>query len=155
MHTEDRAMARKHLDKRLSPFRDSTELLRPSKGWIKAIREALGMTAVQLAHRIGVTKPRVYAIEKAELSGSITLDSLERAAHALDCTVVYALVPREPLQERVEARAISKAKQRIQSASHTMTLEDQAIDKDALREQVGALAEKLLTQSGSRLWEDT
>jgi len=83
MRLRDRALARKHLDNKLGSSRRSSVILRPPKGWVKAIREALGMSTEQLATRTGVTKPRVYEIEKAEVSGSITLNSLKRAAHAL------------------------------------------------------------------------
>ena len=76
MRSKDRALARKHLDTKLNSIRTSSDVLRPPKGWVKAIRESLGMSAEQLAARIGVTKPRVYEIEKAEISGSITLNSL-------------------------------------------------------------------------------
>ena len=155
MRAEDRAMARKHLDKKLNPLRDSKELLRPPKGWVKAIREALGMTAEQLAGRIGVTKPRVYEIEKSELSGSVTIESLERTAHALDCQLVYALVPKQPLQTMVEQRALLEAKKRVRAASHTMTLEDQAVDEKEQREQIEALTKDLLNKGGSALWEKT
>ena len=152
MRAQDRALARKHLDKKLSPLRDSKALLRPPKGWVKALREALGMTAEQLARRIGVTKPRVYEIERAELSGSITLDSLERAAQAMDCQLVYALIPRQPLQTMVEQRALLEAKKRMRTAAHTMTLEDQAVEETELHEQIEVLAKELLNQKGSILW---
>lgn len=152
MRAQERALARKHLDKKLSPLRDSKALLRPPKGWVKALREALGMTAEQLARRIGVTKPRVYEIERAELNGSITLDSLERAAQAMDCQLVYALIPRQPLQSAVEQRALLEARKRMQAAAHTMILEDQAVEEPELRQQVDALAKELLSQKGSILW---
>lgn len=152
MRAQDRALARKHLDKKLNPVRDSKALLRPPKGWVKALRDALGMTAEQLARRIGVTKPRVYEIERAELNGSITLDSLERAAQAMDCQLVYALIPRQPLQTTVEQRALREAKRRTRATAHTMTLEDQAVEEPELREQVEALAKELLNQRGSILW---
>lgn len=152
MRAQERALARKHLDKKLSPLRDSKALLRPPKGWVKALRDALGMTAEQLARRIGVTKPRVYEIERAELNGSITLDSLERAAQAMDCQLVYALIPRQPLQSSVEQRALLEAKKRMRAAAHTMILEDQAVEEPELRQQVDALAKELLSQKGSILW---
>ncbi|MBL6716925.1 MAG: mobile mystery protein A [Pseudomonadales bacterium] len=152
MRAQERALARKHLDKKLSPLRDSKALLRPPKGWVKALRDALGMTAEQLARRIGVTKPRVYEIERAELNGSITLDSLERAAQAMDCQLVYALIPRQPLQSTVEQRALLEAKKRMRAAAHTMILEDQAVEEPELRQQVDALAKELLSQKGSILW---
>ena len=85
MRPQDRALARKQLDKRLNLLLDSDSLARPPRGWIRAIREALGMTTEHLAKRIGVSQPRVIEIEKAEVSGSITLKTLQRAANALDC----------------------------------------------------------------------
>ena len=154
MRAKDRVLARKHLDSKLDSIRRSSDVLRPPKGWVKAIREALGMSAEQLATRIGVTKPRVYEIEKAEISGSITLNSLERAAHALDCKLVYTLVPRLPLQETVALRAQEIAKKRIRATSHTMLLEDQALDETELGEQIETLARELSDQAGSGFWEE-
>ena len=154
MRSKDRALARKHLDNKLDSSRRPSDILRPPKGWVKAIREALGMSAEQLATRIGVTKPRVYEIEKAEVSGSLTLNSLERAAHALDCKLVYTLVPRISLQESVERRSLEIAKKRIGSASHTMALEDQALSKKELLEQIGTLARELSDQGGPGFWEE-
>ena len=152
MRAQDRALARKHLDEKLGPLRDSKALLRPPKGWVKALRDALGMTAEQLAQRIGVTKPRVYEIERAELNGSITLGSLERAARAMDCQLVYALIPRQPLQAMVDQRALLEAKKRMRAAAHTMILEDQVLEEPELRQQIDALAEELLNQKGAMLW---
>ena len=152
MRPKDRALARKHLDTRLNSIRTSSDVLRPAKGWVKAIRESLGMSAEQLAARIGVTKPRVYEIEKAEISGSITLNSLERAAHALDCQLVYTLIPRLPLQKTVEMRAMDIARERIRAASHSMSLEDQALDENELSEHIERLAREILDQGGPEFW---
>ena len=90
MRAQDRATARRQLDKRLNLLRKKALFARPPRGWIKAIRESLGMTTRQFAGRIGVVQSRAVDIEKAEVTGSITLDSLERAARALDCELVYA-----------------------------------------------------------------
>ena len=147
-------MARKQIDKRLKILQDVDILARPQRGWIKAIREALGMTTAQLGRRIGVSQPRVHKIEKAEVSGSITLDSLERASRALDCRLVYALVPRKPLESLVEDRARTVAKKRIQVASHSMALEDQRVAEPDELEHLELLVQKLLNQRGSKLWED-
>ena len=154
MRSKDRVLARKHLDNKLDSIRRSSDILRPPKGWVKAIREALGMSAEQLATRIGVTKPRVYEIEKSEVSGSITLNSLERAAHALECKLVYTLVPRLSLQETVEMRALEIARERIRTASHTMALEDQALNEKELLEQIGTLAREISDQGTPGFWEE-
>ncbi|HZZ37352.1 MAG TPA: helix-turn-helix domain-containing protein, partial [Caulobacteraceae bacterium] len=54
--------------------------VRPPKGWLRAVRDALGMTTKQLARRLGVSQPRVVALEKGEVDESVTLTSLRRAA---------------------------------------------------------------------------
>ena len=95
MRAQDRATARRQLDKRLNLLRNKESFARPPRGWIKAIRESLGMTTRQFAKRIGIVQSRAVDIEKAEVKGSITLDSMERAARALDCELVYALGPRK------------------------------------------------------------
>ena len=154
MRAQERAMARKQLDKRLNPLQNADSLSRPPRGWIKAIREALGMTTAQLAKRLNVSQPRVPAIEKAEVSGSIKLESLERAARALDCRLVYALVPRKPLESLVEDRAREFAKKRLWATSHSMALENQRVGEADEREHLERLVQKLLTQPGSALWED-
>jgi len=154
MRTEDRAAARRQLDKRLNLLRNSEALTRPSRGWIKAIREALGMTTGQLAKRIGVSQPRAVAIENAEMKGSITLDSLERAAHALDCRLVYALVPRRPLEELVRERAERLACKRLESTRHSMALEAQNVDATDEQEQLKRTIRRLLDKAGSELWAE-
>ena len=154
MRAQERAMARKQLDKRLNRLNNVDILARPPRGWIKAIREALGMTTAQLAKRLGVSQPRVLGIEKAEVSGSIKLESLERAARALDCRLVYALVPRKPLESLVEDRARNLARKRLRATSHSMALEDQRVDQVDEQEHLERLVQKLLDQPGSALWED-
>jgi len=108
MRPEDRATARRQLDKRLSSLQNRELFVRPPRGWLKAIREALGMTTTQLGQRLGVVQSRVVAIEQGESKGSITLNSLEKAAQALDCRLVYALVPEQPLEDMVRLRSWQK-----------------------------------------------
>ena len=146
-------MARKQLDRRLKTLQDVNILARPPRGWIKAIREALGMTTAQLGKRLGVSQPRVLGIEKAEVSRGITLDSLERAARALDCRLVYALVPKRPLESLVEDRAREIAKKRLRATSHSMALENQRVHETDEQEHLERLVQRLLNQPGSALWE--
>ncbi|MES2407275.1 MAG: mobile mystery protein A [Pseudomonadota bacterium] len=154
MRPDDRQTARRQLDKRLSTMPDAEVIARPQRGWVKAIREALGMTTAQLAKRLGVSQPRVVGIEQAEAKGAITLDSLERAAHALDCRLVYALVPRKPLDALVEERAERLAEKQLTSARHTMALEAQLVDTRDEDEQRKRLIRRLVEQAGSELWDN-
>jgi len=154
MRATDRAAARRHLDKRLKFLQNVEELRPPPKGWIRAIREALGMTAQQLADRMPVSQPRVFAIEKAEADGSITLKTLERAAQALDCRLVYALVPRKPLEQLVEERARQIAHRQLQITRHSMSLEAQSVDPSEEHAQLEQLTRQILERAGSELWRE-
>ena len=154
MRAEDRILARKQLDKRLKLLRNSQAHTRPPRGWIKAIREALGLTSAQLGKRMGVSQPRILDIEKSEKSGSITLDTLERAANAMDCKVVYALVPKSPLQEVVEDRARALANKRMNITGHNMALEAQSVLVDDEAEQLEIMVRKIIEKAGSNLWVD-
>lgn len=154
MRAKDRVKARRQLDKRLNVLATPDALARPARGWVKAIREALGMTADQLGRRMEVSRQRVLELEESEARGAVTLESLERAAHALDCRLVYALVPRVPLDELVQERATKLARKQLRATGHSMALEDQAVNPADEEEQLKRLSQELIDKSGSVLWED-
>lgn len=154
MRAKERTTARRQLDKRLNSLRNLDVFAKPSRGWIKAIREALGLNTRQYAKRLGLSQSRAVDIEHAEQDGSITIDSLRRAADALDCQLVYALVPNKPLETLVEDRARKQAIARLNTTGHSMALEDQRVSKEDEEEQLKALMRKLIEQPGSKLWED-
>src|SRR5271168_3703723 len=99
------AQSRANLDERFKEIGAVGRYAAPVRGWTKAVREALGMTTGQLAKRLGIRQPSVVAIEQSELKGTIELATLRRVAEALDCTLVYALVPNKPLEVMVRDRA--------------------------------------------------
>jgi len=126
------AESRAHLDERIKQFEPVRRYTAPVRGWIKAIREAVGMTTGQLARRLGVKQPSIVAIEQSEARGSIELATLRRVAEALECTLVYAFVPKKPLETIVRERARMFARRRRSPLEHSMLLEDQAVTgKDA------------------------
>ncbi len=122
-----RKVARQRLDKRLSAFKPESRLAVPPKGWIRAIRDALGMSALQLGTRIGVKPQSVADLEKSEAYGTIQLKTLRKAAEALDCTLVYALVPNSSLEDAVQTRAREIARKELARIGHTMDLEAQGL----------------------------
>jgi len=117
---------------------------------VRAIREALGMRAEDLANRMGVSQPTLTRLESNERRGSVRLDTLQRAADALECDVVYALVPRRSLGEMVNEQARTRALERMGRVAHTMALEDQALNNEQLEKRVRDLASMYLTMPG--LW---
>lgn len=142
-------LARRNLDKKFSKV-DVLKLEKPVQGWIKAIREALGITTTQLAERLGVKHPRILKIEKDE--SSLSINSLEKVADALDCRLVYVLVPKTSLEEMAYEQANKKAKKLLAKISHNMALEDQKpiYDKRELEEMI----QELLNGSQARLWDE-
>lgn len=154
MTPQTRQIARRQLDKRIERLPNYTQLRPPPKGWVKAIREAIGMTTRQLASRIGITQPTLTYLEQAEAKGSITMESLERAANALDCDLAYILIPRGGgLQKIVEEQALKAARQKLKSTKHTMALEKQSVDNDDEQEQIIRIAKSLAEKSDSSIWE--
>ncbi len=147
-------LARKHLDERLTPLRESAEFVRPPRGWVRAIRDALGMTTGQLAKRIGVDQSRITKLEQAEVEGSVTLKTLRQAAEGLGCTLVYAFVPNPSLEELVRARAAEIADRELARVDHTMRLENQALTPRDLKQERERLVTALLTGNPRRLWDE-
>lgn len=146
-------LKRSQLDAALARWRDADLPRRPATGWIKAIREGLGMTASYLAHRLGVAVPTVIRLERSEAEDRISLATLRRVAEALDCELQYALIPRRSLQGMLEQKANELAWERIASVSHSMTLEAQATSPEIVESQARAMAQNLLNGPRRNLWK--
>jgi predicted DNA-binding mobile mystery protein A len=138
MKIESRKRARQRLDERLELLKPAERFRAPPKGWVRAIRDALGMSGVQFAARLGVQPPSVAALEASEESGSIQLKTLRRAAEGLNCTLVYALVPNDSLEDAVHARARKIALRDLGRVAHTMKLEAQETPDGATDERIEA-----------------
>jgi predicted DNA-binding mobile mystery protein A len=127
MRTEFQDLRLKQLDRSLAAFRAARATSRPLKGWIRALRQALGISSGELARRLGTSRQLPLQMEKAEAEDRITLKSLRAAANALDCDLVYALVPRaDTMQELIEGRARADAQKLVIGVEHSMALENQA-----------------------------
>jgi predicted DNA-binding mobile mystery protein A len=133
------------MDEVLGRFQELRRSRVPHRGWIHEVRSTLGMSMAQLAARMGISQPAVSQMERREAEGTITLNLLSQAADALDCDVVYALVPRAgSLTEAMETRARHLAGGTVGRVSHTMRLEDQAVSERVRREQVDDLVRELM-----------
>jgi predicted DNA-binding mobile mystery protein A len=142
------------LDATLARWRSADLPSRPPSGWLKAIREALGMPATQLAKRLDVVTSTVTRLEASEANDTISLATLRRAAQALGCELHYALVPKQSLTGTLDSRATALARQRMAAVSHTMALEAQSISAAELKMQTESLAAALLNGSRRALWRE-
>ena len=146
------AQARRHLDKRFERLRPLLLEPPPHRGWIRAIRDALGMTGPELAARMGVSRSTVGDLEASELHGTVKLETLRRAADALDSEVVYFLIPRTTLNGMVNEQARRKSSAILKPVAHHGRLEDQELDPAATEDELQAFASGLVDHRG--LWTD-
>jgi predicted DNA-binding mobile mystery protein A len=143
----------KQLDGALAAAAACRGVQRPRRGWLRAIREALGVTTRQMAQRLGIGQTAYVKAEANEATEAISLKQLRRIAAALDCELVYAIVPRRSLIDTVEERATQLARKRVSRVAHTMALEDQGTPSETTEAQVSAAKTELLSGRWSRLWE--
>lgn len=92
------------LDRQFCDFAKLQRHATPRCGWTKTVRLALGMSSEALGERLGVTAQGARKLEQAEANGTITLNTLARLAHGLDCEVRYVFIPRTSLMEQVLRR---------------------------------------------------
>lgn len=154
MKPEARALLRNQLDRQLSSLR-RTELIRPRRGWVRAIREALGMNGRQLAEKMGIARSHLSQIESAEARNSASLRTLRRAADALGCELVYAFVPRDgrTLEEMVQERARTVAERIVGDVATTMALEAQSVDRNFRKREVNRITSELVHTMRRDLWD--
>jgi predicted DNA-binding mobile mystery protein A len=125
---------------------------KPPKGWIKVLREGLGMPASYLARVMDVEQSTIKRYEESEASGAISLKTLQKVADALGCELKYALVPKIPLDRMIAERAIQVAEERMKSVAHTMALEDQSTMGEERATLVADQADALINGSRLDLW---
>jgi predicted DNA-binding mobile mystery protein A len=143
----------KQVEELLQPWRRLARAQVPRGGWVRAIREALGMSAAQLAARLHVTRQSVRDLEQSEATGKITLESLNKLAAALGCRLIYALVPEKPLDEMQRERARKIADSLVKPVSHSMKLEAQSVSKREEERQKEQIVRKLLEGDPRKLWD--
>lgn len=144
---------RKQLDEKLKDWLSLEQIPRPRSGWLKAIRESLGMTSRQLASLLSTDNAAVLRMEQREVDKKVTLEALEKAAQAMGCRLVYALVPYQSLENIVDQKACEAAAKMLRSVSHSMKLEKQGLTAEANNAQLKDLAQELKTKLDPLLWE--
>ena len=153
MQKKQKQLIQEQLDATLKQFSKLASVNRPLKGWIRAIRDALGMNIRQFADRFGVSKSRIYRLEQDEITGSLTLKTMNRAADELDCIFVYGFVPRTSLKDTIRKQAKSLAGKRMQKLIQTMELEDQGLSSKENKKVFENIVEEIINSSPKSLWE--
>lgn len=142
-------LAASQIERRFAKLRRVVAESQVRPGWIEFLRRALGMSLRDIARHTGLSLATIAKMEKREQEGAITIASLRKIAEAVDCDVIYALVPRRPVEEILRDRARAKARSLIQAADVHMSLEDQQVSR-SLERRIEELAEQLIADG--KVW---
>ncbi|MGH2347117.1 MAG: mobile mystery protein A [Chloroflexota bacterium] len=147
------ALRRRQLDRLFAQLGSPRMIPLPRRGWIAEARNVLGMSTRQLAQRMHVSQPSLTGLERSEQRGTISLNSLRKAAQALNCRLVYAFVPDESFERLVREQAHTVARRMLNNVEHTMALEDQAIEARRQEEAIAEFADDLVRSLSRELWD--
>jgi predicted DNA-binding mobile mystery protein A len=142
------------LNEKLDRFTALSNLVVPPIGWIKAIRNGIGMSMEQLGKKLSITKQAVMDIEKREKEGAVTLKAMQELAKAMDMQFVYGFIPNAgSLDQMIEKRALEIAKTIVQRSSSTMKLEDQENSKERIEKAIKERAAEIINKTPKILWD--
>ena len=142
------------LNEKLAQLTVLQQVIVPPIGWIKAIRNGIGMSMEQLGKKLSITKQGVMDIEKREKEGAVTIKSMQELAKALDLKFVYGFVPNAgSLEQMIETRALEIATKIVERTSTTMKLEDQANSKERVEKAIKERASEIINRTPKILWD--
>jgi predicted DNA-binding mobile mystery protein A len=148
----EKKLTRDQLDERLSRLK-ALSAFNLETGWIKTIREALGMSTKQLGKKVGIDQSRISRLENAEIEGDLKLSSLKKVAEGLNMRLVYFFVPDESLEQMVHKQARTIAQKRLDKVNQTMRLEDQELSEKDKAKAMEDLTQKILIDEPKTLWD--
>jgi len=154
MDLKYKKLMRIQLDETLLRFEVLKATTVPKKGWIRAIRDALGMSGRQLARRMGVNQQRIARMERDERPGKLTLKTLQAAAEAMDCVFVYGIVPKDSLEQTIRSQARRLAQKQTARSNQLMRLENQELDEKEKDKALKELVEEIVRTMPKSLWEE-
>jgi len=154
MKNQKQKLLLEQLDKKLSPFKNLTNIIPPNHGWVSIIRAALRMSLRQLGKRLNISAQSAKEIEVREAEGSITIKSLREVANALNMKLVYGFYPYDDsIETMIEKRAYELAKEIVLRTSNTMKLEDQENSSMRIENAIKTKAEEIKNTMPQYLWD--
>ena len=148
-------MQRKIIERKIESLAPLRKYQAPPSGWLKAIRGALGISTRQIAERIGIRHEAIVQFEQSEVKGGVSLATLQKVARAMNCKLVYAIVPAEPfsdLEGIIDDQALKTAASLVSRVDHTMRLEKQGTPEESSKKKVKEVAIELKSKMDSNFW---
>ena len=151
---EKKSLQLQQLNSKMLSFTEVQKITPPSIGWIKAVRNAIGMSLLQLGNRLSITKQSVQDMERREKDGSITIKSLREVASALDMNLIYGFVPKDgSLDALIERKAKNLATQIVLRTNNSMKLEDQENSKQRIEKAIQERTTAIINEMPKTLWD--
>lgn len=144
---------RRQLDQFFRKLHSTLAISPPKSGWVRELRISLGMSAADLAMRMGVIRQRVDKLERDEVDGKVTLESMKKAAEALNCDFLYFLVPKNSLENTIQEQALRAAKIIAVEVENSMKLEEQGTKRSSQQLLVQELADEFIARNDRRIWK--
>lgn len=149
-----KALTLEQLDRKMKPLLEWSYTGMPGNGWIYSIRKTLNISLRQLAEKTGTSAQGIKAMENREKLETITLQSLQEVAEAMDMKVVYGFVPKDgSLQQLVNRKALEKAEEIVERTSQTMKLENQQNPSDRIKKAIEEKKNELIYEMPKYLWD--
>lgn len=141
-------------DRKLIPFRSLQSVIIPPKGWINTLRTALKMSLRQLGNRMNFSAQNIKQMEKREVNGTISINSLQQIAFALDMKLVYGFVSKhESLEQMIEKRANEIAYEIVMRTNTSMKLEDQQNSEERIKKAITQKTVEIKNEMPKYLWD--
>ena len=142
------------VDRKIHQLRKIEELSIPSSGWVKAIRQSLGMSLRQLGLKMGITAQSVKEIEERELNETISIRVLKQFSHSLNMKFIYGFIPQDKsLEDMIERRAMEIATSIVSRTSMNMKLEDQENSAERIKKAINEKASEIKLEIPKYLWD--
>ncbi|MBI4979489.1 MAG: mobile mystery protein A [Spirochaetes bacterium] len=151
---KQKMLAIEQLDRKFEAIRIIEKIIPPEQGWINSVRTAIGMSLKQMGIKLGISIPSAKGLERRERNGSITINSLKKAADKLEMKLVYGFVPKgESLEKMIEEKAYEAAKKIVMRTAVNMQLEDQGNSQARLEREIKNKAEEIKKELPKFLWD--
>ncbi len=150
---KNRRLRRTQLDRSFMQLK-TLNLKTPKKGWIKEVRESLGMSMKDLADRLGTIKQRIERIEKDEVASKVSLETMKKTAEAMNCDFIYFVVPKNSLEETLKDQGLKAAQKILKQVGKTMALEAQTTSTLSQKKLVENLAQEMLLNEDRKIWKE-
>jgi predicted DNA-binding mobile mystery protein A len=142
------------LDKKIDKFKTLENFETPSEGWTCSIRTAIRMSLRQLGQRLNISAQGAKTIEKREKDGSLTIKGLIEIGKALDMKFVYGFIPKTgSIEKMIQNKATEVATKIVLRTSKSMSLEDQEVSDDRLKQAIKDRTEEILFKMPRYLWD--